>query len=262
LRQSWWVRFKMSDAHTQVSIVCTILIMLATIAYAIIAGCQLAAMNGQLEVLRGTLEETRRSGKQSTDQMWAAVGNINWMARSMDWSQKEAQNGIEANERQSRQSLQATIDDFQRDQRPWVVVKSIDFGIPIEKGTPFMKLLTIITNSGRSPAFDIRITNGGFKTSYGPLDVDNYARRLNNNPSTSVVLATGDTAPLPFEVVPITEPQANDIRNRVLWVYAFGDIHYKDFFGIDHLTEYCGVYDPPTNRFDNCKSHVYIDRNK
>jgi hypothetical protein len=44
LSRSWWWRFKASHAHTQANIVCTALITVATIAYAIIAGFQLNAI--------------------------------------------------------------------------------------------------------------------------------------------------------------------------------------------------------------------------
>jgi hypothetical protein len=36
----------------------------------------------------------RRSGQESTNQMWQAVGNVNWMARSMDLSQKSNQKAM------------------------------------------------------------------------------------------------------------------------------------------------------------------------
>ncbi len=43
----------------------------------------------QLGVMHGTLAEMKRSGEQSTEQVWSAIGNINWMARTMDQSSKD-----------------------------------------------------------------------------------------------------------------------------------------------------------------------------
>ena len=54
------------------------------IAALIIYGCQLG-------VMRGTLSEMKTSGETSTQQMWSAINNLNWMARSVDWSQKTTQ---------------------------------------------------------------------------------------------------------------------------------------------------------------------------
>jgi len=48
----------------------------------------------QLRVMQGQLDEMKRSGEQSTEQMWSAIGNINWMARSMDWSQKSTKQSM------------------------------------------------------------------------------------------------------------------------------------------------------------------------
>jgi hypothetical protein len=83
-RQTWLLRFRKSPAHTQTNIVCTAIIAIATVAYTCVAGLQLIAM-------RGTLSEMKRSGEPSTQQMWSAISNINWMARSVDWSQKTTQ---------------------------------------------------------------------------------------------------------------------------------------------------------------------------
>ena len=87
MKQSWWRRFQSSHAHTQANIICTAVIMLATIAYVTIAGFQLESMNKQNAITDSTLAEMKRSGEQSTHQMWSAIGNMNWIARSMDISQ-------------------------------------------------------------------------------------------------------------------------------------------------------------------------------
>ena len=99
---NWWQRFRRTDAHNQANIVCTGIIMLTTIAYTLIAGRQLATMHG-------TLIEMKRSGEQSTEQMWSAIGNMNWMARSMDWSQKVSQRGVDA-----------SVNALEQEQRAWV----------------------------------------------------------------------------------------------------------------------------------------------
>jgi hypothetical protein len=80
-RENWVLRFRKSPAHTQANIVCAAVIMVATVIYAGVPIFQLLAM-------RGTLSEMKRTSEQNTEQMWSAIGNLNWMARSMDWSQK------------------------------------------------------------------------------------------------------------------------------------------------------------------------------
>jgi hypothetical protein len=48
----------------------------------------LGIYNGQLSVMRGTLTEMQRSGGDSTQQVWRAIDNLNWMARTADQSSK------------------------------------------------------------------------------------------------------------------------------------------------------------------------------
>lgn len=91
--------------------------MLATIAYSVIAGFQLVAMNKQIAIMSGTLEEARRSGAQSTDQMWQAIGNVNWMARSVDQSSKDTLVQMKG----QSQTLQRSVESVVATNRPWIV---------------------------------------------------------------------------------------------------------------------------------------------
>lgn len=146
MKQSWLLRFRKSPPHTQTNIICTALIMIATIAYAFIAGFQLIAMDG-------TLAEMKRSGEQSTQQMWSAIGNINWEARSMDWSQKVNQQSMEASKQQAQDSIRAAIEASRLDQRAWVGMNIVVTG-PLEfrPDEVFLPVKIQLHNFGRSPA--------------------------------------------------------------------------------------------------------------
>ncbi|HEV2465100.1 MAG TPA: hypothetical protein VGT04_14940 [Acidobacteriaceae bacterium] len=85
---NWWQRFRRSNAHTQANIVCTFLMMIATIVYA-------GTAYRQLCVMRKTLAEMKESEEQTSEQSSSAIGNINWMARSMDWSQKSTKRAMD-----------------------------------------------------------------------------------------------------------------------------------------------------------------------
>jgi hypothetical protein len=75
VRQSWWRRFKASHAHTQANIVCTAIISVATVAYAIIAGFQLGA-------IRNTNDLTQKAIQ--------AANTANDLTRSLVKSQQQA----------------------------------------------------------------------------------------------------------------------------------------------------------------------------
>jgi len=182
LKRSWWERFKLSSAHTQANIVCTILIMLATIGYAGIAGNQLILINRQIAIMQGALDETRRSGEQSTEQMWQAVGNINWIARTADQSTKDnlaqikEQTAIQGRAANTAKSVAVTADaslkssqqQFRTEQRPlvWATPGVSVAGNPLsvtsladlkKQNLPLIIELGAI-NGGRSPATEVRLT--------------------------------------------------------------------------------------------------------
>ncbi|MGA9671793.1 MAG: hypothetical protein WBQ94_21455, partial [Terracidiphilus sp.] len=64
------------------------------IVLAVIGIWALTIYHGQLVAMQEQLAEMKRGGEQSTEQMWSAIGNINWEARSMDWSQKSTKQAM------------------------------------------------------------------------------------------------------------------------------------------------------------------------
>jgi hypothetical protein len=117
MKQGWVRRFRESPPHTQTNIVCTAIIMVATVAYAIVAGLQLSAIRGQLEVMRGALSDSQRSGETTTNQIWQAVGNVNWMARTADQSSRNTYGEMENQSRALRESADSEISA----NRAWIV---------------------------------------------------------------------------------------------------------------------------------------------
>jgi hypothetical protein len=167
-KQSWLLRFRKSPAHTQANIVCTAIIALATVVYTCVAGFQLG-------VMRGTLSEMKRSGEQSTNQMWAAIDNVNWLARSADWSQKVAQQQASATVAEmqkqtiaqqsaaiaSQNSVKATRDAMYAEQRPWVGIEQVSpASLPpniLSSKSPSTTVIIVAHNTGRTPAIRWRM---------------------------------------------------------------------------------------------------------
>jgi hypothetical protein len=198
--------------------------MIATIAYAVIAAFQLAALNRETEIMQGTLAEMKRSGEQSTEQMWSAVGNINWMARSMDLSQQQTQ-----------KSLQATVDNFHSDQRAWV--GQIDSSVSeVKEGAPITFRVTI-GNSGKTPALKVRTK---ISSAHGPKTtkfVPQYSE-----PNTSALQALGVLQPGGKGTMEQTTAPLTDIskfRSGAYLYYVFGRVDYEDVFGHPHWSTWC-----------------------
>ena len=131
-----------------------------TLVIAGIGATQACIYRGQLQVMSGQLRQMRQSSADATNQVWQAVGNINWMARSMDWSQKEAQRSIELSEQESRTALNASIANSRLEQRPWLgaatdigvmdsdkpLPDAMNFGV-INYGKTFAKKVTLSQHS-------------------------------------------------------------------------------------------------------------------
>lgn len=189
--------------------------------------------------------------------------------KSVLLAQKAERDSRKSNEDQARQSaktLDVSIENFQREERPWVVPNIEELVIGEDHGRFTLTVHVWAVNTGRSPAFDVYLTNAGSQTNPGQLDIDKWFK-TGNRKMLSIVTDKALMVPgIPIEIhaeqVPITEKQANDIRTRALWAYTFGDIHYTDSFGAPHTTQYCFVYVPSTTRFDLCHNHNYADRDK
>ena len=116
----------------------------------------------------------------------------------------------------------------------------------------------------KTPALNLRLEKSGIQTNYGPLDIDKFIasgklKKPHGTVSNSVLLPNG-SAKIPFQTDQnLTDTFVAQIIDHTLWVYLFGDIHYRDVFGREHVTRFCGIYDPPTRRFDNCPSHIDVN---
>jgi len=125
----------------------------------------------------------------------------------------------------------------------------------------------VLTNSGRSPAFDLRVSNAGIQTSPMMLDVDRWASTNRKNllrakATPLAVMAPTDPYVIPYEEININKDTADQINSRKLWVYIFGDVRYFDSFGQKHFTQFCGVYDPKRVVVNFCPTHIHADRDK
>ena len=90
--------------------------------------------------MRETLDEIKTSGNTSANQLWQAIGNMNWMARTADGSLHEASRSldesIEASKRQTVltaeqiSTMKNQLNQMVTDKRPWLeVVPQIDRSI-------------------------------------------------------------------------------------------------------------------------------------
>ncbi len=134
---------------------------LLTLAIALAAWEQFYATQGQLSVMKNQVDEMRRSGQASTEQVWRAIDNMNWLARTMQASLGESQIARDTSERRSKSALDASIQSSRTDQRAWIAVSS-----PKMTNEPNIQkdysVFVDTTNVGRTPG-----TAMTFKSSTG-----------------------------------------------------------------------------------------------
>jgi len=224
---------------------------------ALIAIGALCVYNSQLSVMRGTLTEMKRSGAAATDQAWQAIGNINWLARTMDGAFQQNRQAMEASERQSKAALDASIEVTRTDQRAWVGV--IETEPPTEtvagenvyiKAGSHSIFRAVIANSGRTPALSVTTSTGDAGILSGVPFVPRYDYRGEYGipviqPAAKFwILTSGDHA--------FTAKEIDAVKSGTFKVYFFGMINYKDVFGKSHRTNFCAVLDRNLKNFNAC----------
>lgn len=217
------------------------------IGLAVIGIWALTIYHGQQKVMQGQLDEMKRSGEQSTSQMWSAIGNMNWMARSMDWNQKVAQNTIESSDKQSKATLQATQDQMRLDQRAWVVLRGIGPGPTLDQ--PW-NLNAVFTNTGKTPAKNVEWSC-----------VNEYAKDESSlkrwrlpyaNPT---LLAPNDQKMCilhPVTTPKVTQPVLDVLKSSQVQLFVYGSVVYLDVFGQWHWLTFCQKLQPEGQAWDGC----------
>lgn len=233
-----------------------------TIVIVLIYRGQLKKMTDQLTVMQGTLEEQKRSGQQTTDQVWRAIDNLNWAARSMDWSQKSAQSGIEASENQSKQSLDVAIANSRLDERPWVIGNG--FKLDHEPNGIDIPHITIdLLNTGKTPALDMIPISKPYiwnisSTPLPMLEAVSSAKSIG-------ILAPGQTG-LSFDTNDwkTTDSVLAAYNAQISLYYVRAKISYTDVNHAPHWTTICVFHEKgkPLNQFSFCSEGNEVDRNK
>lgn len=216
--------------------------------------------HGQLVAMQGQLDEMRRSGEQSTEQTWSAIGNINWMARSADWSQKVSQQGIESNARQSQASLQATVNQFRQEQRAWIGAGDVTPGDWGPK-TGFPIEITFV-NSGKTPAKNVSFSER-FICSQAPIKgpLKPEIKKLVQYASADIapqgtahrflgLEATLSNTDKPDQILGNEQVASyyDDITQGRRILYYFGILKYTDAFGNSRQTTYCIYIQNPKSK--------------
>lgn len=257
------------------------LLVLLTAVIAISNGFYSCYARKQFIIMDGTLAETRRSGQQSTEQVWRAIDNLNWAARSMDLSQKQAQKGIDqaiaklniqakaagntavATGRlatDSDQALRESSDAAILDQRPWIGVRGPLVGqVTLEPNKTF-NVEILFFNTGKTAAFHATLCKNMqvFPVNLGGPPPSNVPGMQCSN--------AGAIAPqFPFPLNGDDTPtgyihnQYDEIMNGTKFLYLWGNMTYHQVHSkpgpyIPFETDFCFVYDRIIKNLTLCEA--------
>jgi hypothetical protein len=147
-------------------------IAVGTVVAAIAAIFYTCSANRQLAVMQATLREMHTGSQTSTEQIWRAVDNLNWMASTMAWSQKQTEesmtNTLAEMRRQTSAQAQQLALSARQEQRAvteraaHLIIENFDvvYSTNNSKTTVVFDLF----NDGNSTAKSITMTegNGGY----------------------------------------------------------------------------------------------------
>jgi hypothetical protein len=157
----------------------------------------------------------------------------------------------------SNAALQASIESSHNEQRAWVAIQSIAI-TTLESGKPLRTEMKII-NTGKTVAIDVDYP-GVLKPSLGEIDVEKVFKETPQPAHAIAVLFPGIDETVPAETPePLTQQHVDAIKDRRLLVYFITDIHYKDIFKKEHITQFCGLFVPAKNKFEACHQHNKVD---
>jgi len=239
---------------------------LAGIGILVAAGTGLAIF-WQARISAWTLGEIKKGGTDTHDLAVAAKTQSDKMSNMADAADKirqaaqdlviqdqriadNAKESLDASNKQNKAALNATIADFQRDQRAWVGLGQYNIQ-SFDKQNPF-KLVIPFVNSGKSPAISTEEA-----VSYAIID-----HPLTGPPADSAYYfqKTSAVAPQGSYGLTITNtavPAAyDDITSGVVFLYFFGEFRYHDVYDAKtaHTTSFCLYYDKGLKAMAFCAS--------
>ena len=218
-------------------------------------------------VMRDTLTVMKTSGDVSTNQLWQAIGNMNWMARTADGSLKTTQEAFEASNLQTKRlasateiTAQATKGGIETNRDALVLENRAWLGVVNETITQFeagkeLKADITVINSGKTPASQVM---EGFDVEVLPVI-----------PTTPILFGYKPTAAIPPQgphILSFTSKaklggiEMGKITDKSLFLILRGTIQYEDFNRVQRRTNICMfMSDPATKHLSFCETGNEMD---
>ncbi len=218
-------------------------------------------------VMDSTLNEMKRSGDNATNQLWQAIGNMNWMARTADGSLHQAQQIFEANKLQTKRLADSTEKAAEAaksgtetnrnalvlENRPWLGVTE-ETVTQLEAGKEIKAQITLF-NSGKTPASQV-------------IEAASVAA-LPSIPTVPILFGLKPTAAIPPQAshilrftshAKLSGIEMGKITDKSILLVFRGVIQYEDFNRVQRHTNVCMfMSDPATKQLTFCENGNDMD---
>lgn len=225
-----------------------------TLGLLVVTGLQLWVTRGQLMEMISDSKQTDKLIEANTAQVVALEKAAVAAKASADTAKKQveiADAALRSTIRQSQAALNASIAASRTDQRAWIGVLGYS-DLNITAGA-MIRMRVMISNSGKTPALKVKTNITGKLIRPDERFVPTYAAPY--NVESASVIQPGASAGMVAIGDPFTATDVGMINDRRLIFYMYGKIRYEDIFKIEHLTTFCGYYDPMTTSFTACASY-------
>jgi hypothetical protein len=240
---TWWERFKRSTAGTQANIICTIIIAAATVTYTVFAKLQWKTMDGQLQQMKGSSDQTERLlclYQQQLAQLTKQAIDTHTLATAAGDQAAAASTSAKT----AQLLLQANIGNFHREQRAWVVPYE-DAMRRNKSGEVYFDV--IFKNTGRTPGIHVRGSLAGASS----LD---QIPKQDPDPGGNGTIVAPDS---PYHLTTSTHP-ISDAVLAAKWksgVFLYGTLWYQDVFSRIHWIQFCDETHGDFTEFQPCPIH-------
>jgi len=242
----YFQRWKHTALHNKALVLTGVLVAAGTLFYAGAAIFQICLM--------------KYTAKEATVQTERLIAESNRIAKSMETANAQNKKSMEDTLAQSKATLDANIRAAELDQRAWVGLKTLSM-VTLEAGKP-VNTACVFTNTGKTVALDATY-NVTFKPNMGPLDIGAFASSKDRPAPkrvTPAVMFPNFEFTLNLSSSEIVDAETiRLIKSKVIYIFVFGEVHYRDIFKKAHVTKFCGQYNPEINKFDLCGQYQYAN---
>lgn len=275
LKSGIWNGIRETTTTDRITAFATVIIMLATTAYSVIALKQWRVMEKQtlaafqqlstakssIRIANDALKDARESSKEQSDR-------AERLTKANEDVAHASMQSAETLKQSSGKSLDATIENFRLDQRAWITTKKMTFQGYTAGGK------RVVIKEGRPIKFEITYTNTG-KTPARILATKTYFFVMKNGEKPplqekSIISTEND----PFTLFPngeysheiasqgYSQKQIETLKSGQYVIYIYGMIPYEDVFGQIRWTQYCNYLMPDFTSTAVCSFYNETDKTR